>query len=144
MTLVWRVRALLAAGLGLGALVVAGYALGGAARVDAGHGLSLTLPPGAYVTHRTFTPCSDPAERFSVMGSEYVCSPLCPCIRLQIVPFGPGCAQNFQAVFVEPQFSSGAAEKIAEHPPEVFMPRIRHERSGIGHHADEPRQQANV
>ena len=36
------------------------------------------------------------------------------------------------------------AEQIAEQPPEVLVPRVRQEAARIGHHADEPRQQAHV
>src|SRR5215831_3469620 len=35
-------------------------------------------------------------------------------------------------------------DEIAEHAAEVLVARIRHERSRIGHHADESRQQAGV
>src|ERR1051326_952115 len=41
-------------------------------RVDGGHGLSIALPPGAHLSHRAFTPCSDPVERFSLISTGQV------------------------------------------------------------------------
>jgi len=40
-----------------------------ARRVDVGHGLSVRIPPGWRISHRHFTPCSDPVERFSLLGA---------------------------------------------------------------------------
>jgi hypothetical protein len=37
-------------------------------RVDVGHGLSIVVPAGWRVSHRRFTSCSDPIERFSLLG----------------------------------------------------------------------------
>lgn len=41
-------------------------------RVNAGHGLSILVPTGWRVSHRRFTPCSDPIERFSLLGSGQI------------------------------------------------------------------------
>jgi hypothetical protein len=41
-------------------------------RVDVGHGLSIVVPAGWRVTHRAFTPCSDPVERFSLLSGRRV------------------------------------------------------------------------
>lgn len=41
-------------------------------RVDAGHGLSIAVPPGWHISHRAFTPCSDPVERFSLISGKQV------------------------------------------------------------------------
>jgi hypothetical protein len=43
-----------------------------ARRVDVGHGLSILVPPGWRISHRHFTPCSDPVERFSLLGSGQI------------------------------------------------------------------------
>jgi hypothetical protein len=43
---------------------------GGAA--DAGDGLSIVVPAGAHLTHKQFTPCSDPVERFSVIDGRAI------------------------------------------------------------------------
>ena len=37
-------------------------------RIDVGHGLSIVVPGGWRVSHRHFTPCADPVERFSLLG----------------------------------------------------------------------------
>jgi hypothetical protein len=41
-------------------------------RVDVGHGLSIVVPAGWRVSHRPFTPCSDPVERFSLLSGRRV------------------------------------------------------------------------
>ena len=41
-------------------------------RVAAGHGLSIAVPSGWQLTHRRFTPCSDPVERFSLVRGDQV------------------------------------------------------------------------
>jgi hypothetical protein len=46
----------------------AGGGADGSRLVEAGHDLSIRLPPGGYLTHRRFTPCTDPVERFSVIS----------------------------------------------------------------------------
>jgi hypothetical protein len=38
--------------------------------VAVGHGLSLGLPSGWHVTHRTFTPCVDPVERVTIYRGD--------------------------------------------------------------------------
>src|ERR1700690_698894 len=35
-------------------------------------------------------------------------------------------------------------QQIAQHPSKIFMPRKRHERPRVGHHADKPRQQPGI
>jgi hypothetical protein len=62
--LVWRLRAAAAVAA---ALVAVGHAAGGAARADAGHGLSVVLPAGARLA-LLGTGCTDPIERFSVVA----------------------------------------------------------------------------
>src|SRR5580704_17663054 len=37
-----------------------------------------------------------------------------------------------------------AADQIAQHAPEIFMPRKRHERARISEHADETRKQTDI
>jgi hypothetical protein len=44
----------------------------GTQRVYAGDGLSIVLPAGAQLTHRHFTPCADPVERFSVLDGHAI------------------------------------------------------------------------
>jgi hypothetical protein len=61
-----------AVGLTLVALALVWPASAGPRRVDAGHGLSVLVPPGAHLTHRRFTPCADPVERFSVVDGRAV------------------------------------------------------------------------
>jgi hypothetical protein len=39
-------------------------------RVDVGHNLSIVVPAGWRVSHKRFTPCSNPIERFSLLGPE--------------------------------------------------------------------------
>jgi hypothetical protein len=39
-------------------------------RVDAGHGLSIVVPGGWRVLHRSFTPCINPIERFSLISGR--------------------------------------------------------------------------
>jgi hypothetical protein len=63
----------------LGLVVVAVASSGGASasisagkRVDVGHGLSIVVPAGWRVSHERLTPCSDPVERFSLLGPEQV------------------------------------------------------------------------
>jgi len=69
MATLWRARGLIAVGLVLAALaLVRPAASAGPGRIDAGHGLSLVVPAGARLTHRHFTPCADPVERFSVVA----------------------------------------------------------------------------
>ncbi len=41
-------------------------------RAAVGHGLSIVVPAGWRVTHHRFTPCSDPVERFSLLGAGQV------------------------------------------------------------------------
>ena len=41
-------------------------------RVDVGHRLSILVPAGWRISHRRFTPCSDPIERFSLLGPEQI------------------------------------------------------------------------
>jgi hypothetical protein len=41
-------------------------------RAAAGHGLSIVVRPGWELTHRRFTPCSDPVERFSLIRGDQV------------------------------------------------------------------------
>jgi hypothetical protein len=41
-------------------------------RVDTGHGLWIAVPPGAHLSYRAFTPCSDPVERFSLISGGQV------------------------------------------------------------------------
>ena len=41
-------------------------------RVDVGHGLSISVPPGWRVSYRRFTPCSDRLERFSLIRGRQV------------------------------------------------------------------------
>ena len=56
------------AGLALVALaLVRPASSAGTHRVYADDGLSIALPGGAQLTHRHFTPCADPVERFSVL-----------------------------------------------------------------------------
>jgi hypothetical protein len=40
--------------------------------VAVGHGLALHVPPGWQVTHRAFTPCTDPIERVSVVHGRQI------------------------------------------------------------------------
>jgi len=54
----------------LAAAVLAGSSPGG--RAAAGHGLSIAVPPGWQLTHRRFTPCSDPVERFSLVHGDQI------------------------------------------------------------------------
>jgi hypothetical protein len=61
-----------AAAVGVAVGAVAGGGSASAGRVDAGHGLSIVLPAGAYVTHERFTACSDPVERFSVIDGRAI------------------------------------------------------------------------
>ena len=51
--------------------------------------------------------------------------------------------QPAQNCFILGQFTARdiAADQITENPAEVFVARVRHERSGIGQHADEAREQ---
>jgi hypothetical protein len=73
MAVLWRARGLIAVGLVLGALaLVRPAASAGPGRIDAGHGLSVVVPAGARLTHRHFTPCADPAERFSVLDGRAI------------------------------------------------------------------------
>jgi hypothetical protein len=73
MATLWKARGLIAVGLVLGALaLVRPAASAGPGRIDAGHGLSLVLTAGARLTHRHFTPCADPVERFSVLDGRAV------------------------------------------------------------------------
>lgn len=75
MATLWRARGLIAVGLVLGTLaLVRPAASAGTGRVDAGHGLSLVVPTGARLTHRHFTPCADPVERFSVLDGRAILS----------------------------------------------------------------------
>lgn len=69
---VWRARGLVLVGLALAFLAVVRPASAGYGRVDAGHGLSVRPPGGAYLTHRRFTPCSDPVDRFSVIDGRAI------------------------------------------------------------------------
>jgi hypothetical protein len=55
--------------------VVVAVSVGGAAasssaakHADVGHRLSIVVPAGWHVSDRRFTPCSDPIERFSLLG----------------------------------------------------------------------------
>jgi hypothetical protein len=41
-------------------------------RVAVGHGLSIVVPPGWLVSYHRFTSCSDPVERFSLVGRGQV------------------------------------------------------------------------
>jgi len=43
-----------------------------ATRTSVGHGLSIVVPAGWRVTHRHFTPCIDPTERFSLLSGREV------------------------------------------------------------------------
>ena len=43
-----------------------------AVRMQVRHGLSIAVPTGWRVTYRHFTPCSDPAERFSLTSGGQV------------------------------------------------------------------------
>jgi hypothetical protein len=43
-----------------------------ATRTSVGNGLSIVVPAGWRVTHRHFTPCSDPTERFSLLSGREV------------------------------------------------------------------------
>jgi hypothetical protein len=43
-----------------------------ATRTSVGHGLSIVMPAHWRVTHRHFTPCSDPTERFSLLSGREV------------------------------------------------------------------------
>lgn len=72
MRTLWRTRGLLAVVLALVALGLVRPATAGPGRVDAGHGLSVVLPPGARLTHHRFTPCTDPVERFSVLDGRAI------------------------------------------------------------------------
>ena len=60
--------------VGLAALTLALVrpASAGPRRLDAGHGLSLTVPAGARVTQHHFTSCADPVERFSVIDGRAI------------------------------------------------------------------------
>jgi hypothetical protein len=54
------------------ALLVAGLVAAPAAspaggRIDVGHRLSIVVPSGWRISHRSFTPCTDPIERFSLI-----------------------------------------------------------------------------
>jgi hypothetical protein len=42
------------------------------ARVHVGHGLSIAVPEGWQVSHRAFTACVDPIERFSLRSGDQV------------------------------------------------------------------------
>jgi hypothetical protein len=42
------------------------------ARVDVGQGLSIVAPRGWKISHRAFTPCIDPIERFSVHSGRHL------------------------------------------------------------------------
>lgn len=73
MATLWRARGLIAVGLVLAALALVRPAASAApGRIDAGHGLSLVVPTGARLTHRQFTPCADPVERFSVLDGRAI------------------------------------------------------------------------
>jgi hypothetical protein len=75
MATLWRARGLIAVGLVLAALaLVRPAASAGPGRIDAGHGLSLVVPAGARLTHRHFTVCADPVERFSVLDGRAILS----------------------------------------------------------------------
>jgi hypothetical protein len=43
-----------------------------AQRVNVAHGLSILVPPGWRISHEHFTACSDPVERFSLLGSGQI------------------------------------------------------------------------
>jgi hypothetical protein len=43
-----------------------------ARRTSVGNGLSIVVPAGWRVTHRHFTPCSNPTERFSLLSGREV------------------------------------------------------------------------
>ena len=68
----WRSRGLVAIGLAVAALALVRPAAAGPHRTGAGHGLSLSLPAGAHLTHRHLTPCADPVERFSVIEGRAI------------------------------------------------------------------------
>jgi hypothetical protein len=73
MATVRRARGLVAVGLLLGALALVRPATSAApGRIDAGHGLSIVVPDGARLTHRQYTPCTDPLERFSVLDGRAI------------------------------------------------------------------------
>jgi hypothetical protein len=73
MKTLWRVRVLVAVGLAVCALaLVRPAASAEPGRIDAGHGLFLVVPAGARLTHRHFTPCTDPVERFSVLEGRAI------------------------------------------------------------------------
>jgi hypothetical protein len=69
---VWKSRGIVAIGLALVALALVRPASAGPHGVRAGHGLSIVVPAGAHLTYRHFTPCADPAERFSVIDGRAV------------------------------------------------------------------------
>ena len=69
---VWKLRGLAAIGFALAALALVRPASAGPHRMDAGAGLSIFLPAGAHLTHRHFTPCADPVERFSVIDGRSI------------------------------------------------------------------------
>ena len=58
--------------LAIVALALVRPASAGPHPADAGHGLSVLLPAGARLTHRHFTPCADPTERFSVVDGRAI------------------------------------------------------------------------
>jgi hypothetical protein len=72
MATLWRARGLIAIGLLIVALALVRPASARPGRLDAGHGLSLVVPAGARLTHRHFTPCADPVERFSVLAGRAI------------------------------------------------------------------------
>lgn len=60
--------------LGLVALILAAIGGGSASSspgrfANVGHRLSIVVPTGWRVSHTRFTPCADPVERFSLLGS---------------------------------------------------------------------------
>ena len=66
----WRLRGLVAIGIGLALLALVRPASAEPGRVGAGQGLSVVVPAGAHLTYRHFTPCADPVERFSVIDGR--------------------------------------------------------------------------
>jgi hypothetical protein len=64
-----RIRTSIAAAT-LAAAITATPSVSARHSVSLGHGLTIDVPAGWHVTHRHFTPCIDPVERFSLVSGD--------------------------------------------------------------------------
>src|SRR5438067_12369264 len=66
-----RIRALIAVAC-LAAAIAAAPSFSAGDRVAVGYRLSIDVPAGWHISHRHFTPCSNPVERFSVINGDQI------------------------------------------------------------------------